>query len=66
MQKIVSLMLYVLWIATIVMVLAATFTNFAHVDLNLFAIGFFLFALLNSFLLYARNKVNERMDNEGT
>jgi len=64
MEKIVTLMMYVLWIATIAAVLAATFTNFQYTDLDIIAIGIFLFAFLNSLLVYARNKVDERLEDE--
>ncbi|MCK5580563.1 MAG: hypothetical protein KAJ18_04740 [Candidatus Omnitrophica bacterium] len=52
----ISIMMYVLWTATIVAVLAATFTNFRYEDLNLIAFVLAVFVSLNSFLIITRKK----------
>ena len=57
MNRIISLIMYVLWILTIIIVLATTFTNFQYEDLNALAVVLFVFALLNSILVFkARRK----------
>ena len=44
-------MMYVLWIATVVLILATTFTDFKYEDLNMLAIVSLVFAVLNSIFL---------------
>ena len=56
MNRLFSLIMYVLWIATIIIVLAATFTNFKYEDLNVLAIVVFVFAALNSVFSIPRKK----------
>ncbi len=56
MNKIFSIIMYVLWIATIILVLAATFTNFKYEDLNVLAIVALVFAILNSIFMVPRKK----------
>ena len=56
MNRLFSLIMYVLWIATIIIVLAATFTNFKYEDLNVLAIVLFVFAVLNSIFSMPRKK----------
>jgi len=48
--------MYILWIATIIFVLATTFTDFKYEDLNMIAAVLFVFALINSILIFAIKK----------
>jgi hypothetical protein len=43
--------MYILWVASIVVVLATTFTNFQYEDLNFIAIVLLVFTVLNSALI---------------
>ena len=56
MNVVVTIVMYLLWIATIVFVLATTFTNFQHLDLNFIALLLFAFAVINSFFAVTRKK----------
>ncbi len=51
MGKIVSIVMYVLWIGTIITVLAATFTSFKFVDLNCLAGILLVVASINSYFV---------------
>lgn len=56
MERFFSLIMYVLWTATIIAVLSATFTNFQYEDLNILAGVLFVFSALNSFFMLSRKK----------
>ena len=56
MNTVLSGIMYILWVLTIILVLATTFTDFQYEDLNAFAAVFLVFALLNTFLVVARSK----------
>ncbi len=56
MNKIITIIMYVLWIGTVIAILATTFTNFQYEDLNLFALVLFALALLNSFFVVTRRR----------
>jgi len=56
MEKLISLMMYLMWLITVVMVIAATFTNFQNEDLNIFAVVLLIFSSLNSFFILTRKK----------
>lgn len=56
MEKFFSLIMYILWIATVIAILSTTFTNFQYEDLNILAIVLLVFAGLNSFFMINRNK----------
>ena len=56
MEKLISLVMYLLWIITVVMVLAATFTNFQNEDLNIIATVLLIFSSLNSFFILSRKR----------
>jgi len=56
MHVFVTLLMYVLWIATIVFLLVATFNNFQYEDLNLLAVVFLFFSLFNSFFVIFQNR----------
>lgn len=56
MHLFVTVIMYVMWILTIAFVLAATFNDFQYEDLNLFAIVFLVFSLVNSFFMIFRNR----------
>jgi len=43
--------MYLLWVVAVTAVLATTFTNFQHLDLNVIAFVLLLFALANSFFI---------------
>ena len=60
MSKLITFVMYSLWTATIVVVLATTFTNFQYLDLNVIAGVLFMFALLNSYFMVVGNKKNSR------
>jgi hypothetical protein len=51
MGKIMSFVMYVLWVVTIGLVVATTLTDFKYEDLNLFALVFFVFSILNTFFV---------------
>ena len=51
-----SIGMYALWTASIVSLLATTFTNFQHVDLNCITLFLLSFALINSFLAMNKSK----------
>lgn len=50
----VSLLMYLLWIATVVMAVAAVFTDFKYEDVNIIAGLLVIFSLLNSFFILVR------------
>ena len=56
MNTLLSLMMYGLWILTIVFVLATTFTDFKYEDLNLITAILLVVALINTFLFISRRK----------
>ena len=51
-----TVVMYLLWIATIVTILATTFTNFQYEDLNMLALFLLSFAIINSFFSVTRRK----------
>ena len=53
-EKLISLFMYLLWIVTLIMILAATFTNFQNEDLNIMAVVLLIFSTLNSFFILSR------------
>lgn len=55
MDKLIGFMMYILWVASIIAILVATFTSFEYEDINLIATVLFIFAVVNSFFLVARN-----------
>ncbi|MEW5894730.1 MAG: hypothetical protein AB1650_03065 [Candidatus Omnitrophota bacterium] len=54
MEKLISLLMYPLWVISILVILAATFTNFQYEDLNILAIILFVSACLNSFFIISK------------
>lgn len=54
MKKILTFLMYALWIVAIVLIVATTLTDFKYEDLNLLALVFFVFSLLNSFFVMSR------------
>jgi len=56
MNTLISLVMYLLWLVTVVIVIAATFTNFQNEDLNIFAVVLLIFSSLNSFFILTRKK----------
>lgn len=59
MNKLITLVMYVVWVLAIVFVLATTFTNFQYEDLNLITFLLLGFAVLNSFFVVSINKKKE-------
>lgn len=47
--KLVIVMMYILWVLTIIAILATTFKRFEYEDLNAIAAVLFVFAVINSF-----------------
>lgn len=58
MNKISTIIMYLLWIFAIIALLATTFTNFQYIDLNAIAGVLLLFALVNSFFITSRTDKN--------
>lgn len=56
MEKLFSLVMYVLWTATIVAVLSTTFTDFKYEDLNIMAGVLLAFSILNSIFMVQRRR----------
>ena len=54
MRKLVTIMMYILWVGTIIAILATTFTGFQYEDLNGIAIVLVVFASINSFFAFKR------------
>ena len=54
MHRIITIIMYVLWIAVIVAILTTTFTRFQYEDLNLIAILLLAFSILNSIFVAAQ------------
>jgi len=58
MNKLISFVMYLLWIVTIIGILAATFTSFRYEDLNLIAFVLLVFTSINTF--FAVKQQNRR------
>ncbi|MDP2653676.1 MAG: hypothetical protein Q8Q08_06555 [Candidatus Omnitrophota bacterium] len=56
MSKLIAFVMYLLWTATIIAVLAATFTNFHYEDFNLLALLLLIVTLTNTFFVVTRGK----------
>jgi len=56
MEKLITLMMYVLWVITVVMGLLAIFTDFKYDDLNIMALLFLVFTALNTFFVVSKKK----------
>lgn len=56
MGKIITLIMYLLWICTIIVVLATTFTDFQYEDLNIIAVVLLVFSLVNSYFVASHKK----------
>ncbi len=50
-NRLISAVMYALWISAIIAILATTFTNFQYEDLNALAIVLLVFSLVNSFFI---------------
>jgi len=59
MGGLITLIMYALWILTIIAILASTFTGFEYLDLNVIAVVLFLFALMNTYLTMVKIKKNK-------
>ena len=56
MNIILTIIMYCMWAVTILAVLAATFTNFAYLDLNIIAIVLLVFTIINSYFTVSSGK----------
>lgn len=56
MEKLIVVVMYLLWVLTIIFILATTFTKFEYIDLNVIALVLFGFALLNTFFNLSRRR----------
>lgn len=54
MRKFLIFVMYLIWVVTVVLVVATTLTDFKYEDLNLLALLFFTFSLINSFFVITR------------
>ena len=54
MNKLSATVMYGMWILAVILLLATTFTNFVHTDLNILAGVFLFFAFVNSFFMMTR------------
>ena len=62
MNTIINIVMYCMWALSIIAILAATFTNFAYLDLNVIAIVLLVFTLVNTFFTVAAGK-RKNVDN---
>jgi len=56
MEKLISWVMYSLWVLTIMMIFAATLTKFQNEDLNVMAGILLVFSSLNSFFILSRKR----------
>jgi len=56
MNTLINIVMYCMWAVTIIAILAATFTNFSYLDLNVLSIVLFFFTLVNTFFCVAAGK----------
>ena len=62
MNMIMSIVMYCMWAATILAVLASTFTNFSYLDLNVIAVVLLAFTLVNTYFVVAGGKKQKPND----
>ena len=51
MNTLINIIMYIMWAVTLIAILAATFTNFAYLDLNVIAIVLLVFTIINTFFV---------------
>ena len=56
MGKIVTLIMYILWICTIITGLVVIFTDFKYEDLNFMVLLLLVFTVLNTFFVVSKKK----------
>lgn len=56
MERFFSVVMYILWTATIIAILSTTFTNFQYADLNILSGILLVFAVINSIFMMANKK----------
>ncbi|MCC6758719.1 MAG: hypothetical protein IT395_03730 [Candidatus Omnitrophica bacterium] len=56
MDRFFSVIMYILWTATIIAILSTTFTNFQYFDLNVLAGLLLFFAVINSIFMAVKKK----------
>jgi hypothetical protein len=55
-DRFLSIVMYVLWIVTIIVILSTTFTNFQYEDLNLLAGVLLFLSVINSIFATVKRK----------
>ena len=66
MNAIINIVMYCMWAVVIIAVLAATFTNFSYLDLNIIAMVLFIFTLINTYFCVASGKKKKSADSGPT
>ena len=56
MNTLINIVMYGMWAVSILAVLAATFTNFSYLDLNMIAVVLLGFTLVNTFFVVTAGK----------
>ena len=56
MDKMVTMVMYILWTLTLIGVLAVTFTKFEYTDLNFIVGALFVLTIVNSYLVIKERK----------
>lgn len=56
MERFFTVVMYVMWIVSIIGILVITFRNFEYLDLNIIVGVFFLFTLFNTLFRIGRKK----------
>ena len=56
MKQFIALIMYIMWTATVIALLATTFTDFKYEDLNSITVVLLIFAVINSILAVKRAK----------
>ena len=56
MDKLVTLVMYILWTLTLIGVLVITFTRFEYTDLNVIVGALFVLTIVNSYLVVKERK----------
>ena len=54
MDKVMQIIMYVLWTIAIIVVVSTTLTDFKYEDLNVLSLVFFAFAILNTFFVIVK------------
>lgn len=60
MEKFLIVVMYMLWVASLIGILVITFSGFQYMDLNLFVGILFLFTVINTFLTLQRQSTSKQ------